>query len=118
MKYIFLIVVVLVTGAVASFAIYTFGWRDEAPDEGGRALAVLTAEQLRAGDPDLANDCEVANLEHIAETVWRVRFACPRSGGITGPQNYSPQVCFAIDVGAFRVASSGQFSGAASVACP
>lgn len=70
MKWVFLTVLVLVTGAVAAFGIYTWGWReigDEAATE--RARAEFTARRIALR---VCEGCESEGLEPRAGSVWTV----------------------------------------------
>lgn len=67
MKWLFLTVLVLVAGAVAGFAIYTFGWRETANDgRAERALAQLDARRIAS---EACQTCEPGQLTHVAGTV-------------------------------------------------
>ncbi len=71
MKWLFLTVLVLVAGAVAAFAIYTWGWRETTDDrEAERARAGLIARRIAS---EACETCEPGQLTHVAGTVWSVR---------------------------------------------
>lgn len=61
---------VLVAGAVAAFAIYTFGWRETDDGETERARAELIAHGIAS---NACETCEPGQLTHIAGTVWSIR---------------------------------------------
>jgi hypothetical protein len=106
MKWVFLSLLVLVGGALAAFALFTFAWQeggegDASEAERGRALAY--AEQLAEHTSTIEGDCSlVGELERIAPRTWRARIRCA-SGA-------SP--CYAINVDEF------EFEGAPRTRCP
>ncbi len=106
MKWLFLTVLVVVGGAVAAFAIYTFGWRDGHEGESiedERTTAIAYAEQLARNTSPIEGDCSVVgDLERIAPRTWRARIRCTSEA--------SP--CYAINLDEFL------FEGAARTTCP
>ena len=71
MKWLFAIVLVLVVGAVAAFAIYTFGYRGR-EREGDRRVARALA---RENTPCVG--CRLIGVEEVAPSIWRAVFEDP-----------------------------------------
>jgi hypothetical protein len=104
-KWVAVIVFVLVAGAIANFAIYTFGWRDDA-NENERARAQAAAEQVAA---QCEKECTVSEITRIAPRLWRSR-EVDTEGRV---------FCVVIDLDYFRVASNAEtVHGASEVTCP
>jgi O-antigen ligase len=103
-------ITVLILGAIATFAIYTWGWHRSsmheqtlaARDEQARANAV--GERVRrvkcASKP-----CVVTNLRRVAPSLWRISL----SGGVQG--------CFLIDLDRFVFRNTQPLSGVARIPC-
>jgi hypothetical protein len=118
-RWAFLTVLVLVAGAVAALAIYTFGWRDQGDNE--RARAMLYAQEVARNaesecpevDPKADcdyDDADVIEVEQVADRLWRSRMRLNPPGRV---------VCVAIDLEHFRVASNQEtLHGMSVVDCP
>lgn len=105
MRWTFGIVLVLVTGAVAAFGIYTWGWRDD-DDTGSASRARAYADAVAAScDPE---PCQVRSLTHISGNDWKVVFRVPSTGEIG---------CELIQTNRFSDLASGGFAGASRMKC-
>jgi hypothetical protein len=101
----FLTALVVVGGAVAAFAIYTFGWRDDEGSSAERARA-YAATLAASCDP---HSCRVVRVSHISGNDWKVVLRVPATGRI---------VCAIIQTNRFAERASGDFAGAARMRCP
>jgi len=107
----FLAVLAVVIGAVAAFAIYTWGWRDDSRKyDNERTRAEIAAQQVaqlcrnNGGGP-----CVPRGLERLATGLWRSRETDEEGNTF----------CLAIDLEHFRVASNGKTThGVGLVRCP
>lgn len=95
---------VLVAGAVAAFAIYTFGWRE---NTGGRSEAAAAASQIVCSGS--SGTCEtVTGLHRVTGDIWRFRMGGFRMG----------EICVTVDLSEFRMTNDGQrVDGAARSLC-
>lgn len=106
MKWLALIVALVVAGAVAGFAIYTWGWRDEGKPSLAeeRARAQTFADELvTLCEP---SDCAIESLTRIGPNLWKLRAS--ESG---------KPLCVTIHVDVFRPLSGGKFTGYAPTTC-
>jgi hypothetical protein len=100
------IVLVVVAGAVATFGIYTWGWRDD-EDTGSASRARAYADAVAAScDPE---PCRVRSLDHISGDDWKVVLRNPTSGSVG---------CALIQTNRFAERASGDFAGASRMECP
>jgi hypothetical protein len=104
-KWLALIVALIVAGAVAGFAIYTWGWREEEKpslaDEQARARAA--ADEIAAScDPT----CTVESLTRIGPELWKLEAV-----------ENGRRSCVTIHVDVFRPLSGGKFTGYAATRC-
>jgi hypothetical protein len=95
----------IAAAVVASFAIYTFGWR-ESDSDSDRASAQAFASELVA---DCGETCEFVDVEEVAPQVWRTKIL-----GRTGAT-----YCFNIHLDRFAPnLDEDFFDGVAGTACP
>jgi hypothetical protein len=70
LKWVALMVALIVAGAVAAFAIYTFGWRAQDKSSAAeRASAQLAANRIAL---QMCGRCKTEGLVREAGSVWRV----------------------------------------------
>ena len=89
---------ILMAGAVAVFAVYTFGWRDSKRDSGdeGRAradAALFLYYQCTYGDE--ASNCRITLVHHLGGPVWEARALSSKG-----------RACIVVDVNRFAVYTS------------
>lgn len=95
MKWASLMVTILIAGAVAVFAIYTFGWRDGGDLDNERVRARLAAEQVATL---CETTCTVTRLGRVADGLWQMEEV----------DENGKRFCAAIDLDHFRAASNGE----------
>jgi hypothetical protein len=107
MKWFALAVALVAAGAVAGFAIFTWGWRDDrsaAEEDQAPARALAYANELGAlCDPA----CEPVSLRPIAPGVWK----------LNQRNSEGERVCLDIIVDDFRALADGGFTGAVRIRC-
>ena len=103
MRSLFLTVLVLVAGAVAAFAIYTFGWRERGGEEDGTRARVYADDLARVMcEEEGAWVCEVQRVRRIDGPLYRVEL---------DPQGRGPDQCLVIDVERFDRRPDGSYKG-------
>ena len=94
---------VVIVGAVAAFAIYTFEWRGNgASSERARAYAEAVAATC---EPEA---CEVGGLTRISENDWKIVLRNPGTGSVG---------CALLQTDRFAQRADGDFAGASRMGC-
>ena len=96
---------VVVTGAVAALAIYTFAWRSDngSSEREARSYAAAVAATC---DP---RACQIRRLVHIGGDDWKAVLREPTDGQVG---------CLLIQTNRFAERASGNFAGASRMRCP
>jgi hypothetical protein len=103
MKWAFGIVLVVVAGAVAAFAIYTWARNDSVDKSRVEAYANVVAATC---DP---TPCEVTALSHVSGDAWKAVYHNPNSGAVT---------CLLVQANHFAARNGGSFAGVTRMTCP
>jgi hypothetical protein len=106
-RWTFLTVLVVVTGAVAAFAVYTFGWRDENSGSGSRRQARAYAAAVASTCGGAA--CQIKSVVHLDQDDWKVVLRNPASGEVG---------CVLIQTNRFVERANGGFAGVSRMRCP
>jgi hypothetical protein len=109
MKWVFLSLLVLVAGGVATFAIYTFGWRngDNAEEDERLTATAYAAEVAAACTTEETAGCEVESVERAAPGIWRVQLDLERGA----------DECYTLHLDDFRPLPGGGFEGVSFANC-